>query len=84
LKGYIYDKWEWSKKSPVIHLDFAEIAYKTNEELERSLNMFLESIVESRSLGVEKSAPIQVKFVQIIEKLHEKAGESSNLGRRVR
>jgi hypothetical protein len=22
---YIYDKWEWSKANPVIHLDFAEI-----------------------------------------------------------
>jgi hypothetical protein len=27
---YIYDKWNWAKTNPVIHLDFAEIAYKTS------------------------------------------------------
>ncbi|MDR0723651.1 MAG: AAA family ATPase, partial [Endomicrobium sp.] len=30
---YIYDKWDWSKKYPVIHLDFTELSYKTAEEL---------------------------------------------------
>jgi hypothetical protein len=72
---YIYDKWDWSKTNPVIHLDFAEIGYKTNDELERSLNIFLDGIIGSQSLEVEKSAPIAVKFAQLIEKLHKKGGE---------
>ncbi|MDR2616947.1 MAG: AAA family ATPase [Endomicrobium sp.] len=37
---YIYDKWEWTKKYPVIHLDFAEIGYKNSDELEKSFNVF--------------------------------------------
>ncbi|MDR1474728.1 MAG: AAA family ATPase, partial [Endomicrobium sp.] len=66
---YIYDKWDWSKTNPVIHLDFAEIGYKTSDELERSFNIFLDGIIGSQSLEVEKSAPIPVKFAQLIEKL---------------
>jgi hypothetical protein len=72
---YIYDKWDWGKTNPIIHLDFTEIGYKSSDELGRSLNIFLDSIIESQSLVVERSAPIPVKFAELIEKLHKKAGE---------
>ncbi|MDR2437102.1 MAG: ATP-binding protein [Endomicrobium sp.] len=72
---YIYEKWDWSKTNPVIHLDFTEIGYKSSDELERSLNIFLDGIIESQSLVVEKSAPIPVKFAELIEKLQEKSGQ---------
>jgi hypothetical protein len=39
---YIYDKWDWSKKYPVIHLDFTELAaYDTSKKLENSLSDFI-------------------------------------------
>jgi hypothetical protein len=38
---YIYDKWDWSKTNPVIHLDFAELAYDTPQRLENSLSDFI-------------------------------------------
>ncbi|MDR3244949.1 MAG: AAA family ATPase, partial [Prevotellaceae bacterium] len=33
---YIYDKWNWGEKFPVIHLDFGEESYDTAEELKLS------------------------------------------------
>jgi hypothetical protein len=38
---YIWDKWDWTKKYPVIHLDFAELAYDTPERLKNSLSDFI-------------------------------------------
>ncbi|MCX8026410.1 MAG: AAA family ATPase, partial [Thermodesulfovibrionales bacterium] len=36
FKGlYIYDKWEWDKKYPVIHISFAEGIHKNRQELDR-------------------------------------------------
>ncbi|MDR2437190.1 MAG: AAA family ATPase [Endomicrobium sp.] len=72
---YIYDKWDWSKTNPVIHLDFTEIGYKSSDELERSLNIYLDGIIASQSLRVEKSAPIPVKFAEVIEKMHKVIGQ---------
>ena len=34
---YIYDKWDWDKSYPIVHLDFSVIAYSTTEELKLSL-----------------------------------------------
>jgi hypothetical protein len=72
---YIYDKWDWAKTNPVIHLDFAEIGYKNSDELERSFNVFLNNTAKSNGVNITNTAPIAVKFAELIEKLHEKAGE---------
>jgi hypothetical protein len=47
---YVYDKWDWTKTSPVIHLDFAEITYSTSEELKFSLNKFIELRAQEEEL----------------------------------
>ncbi|WP_299229841.1 AAA family ATPase, partial [Sulfurihydrogenibium sp.] len=43
FKGlYIYDKWDWSKKHPVIKIDFTEGNIKTPEDLKIKLTeMFI-------------------------------------------
>jgi len=38
---WIYDKWDWSKTSPVIHISFANIGVKT-KGLEEAINGALE------------------------------------------
>jgi hypothetical protein len=43
---YIYDKWDWVKHYPVIHLDFSELSYKTCEEVSTSLNIFLDELAK--------------------------------------
>jgi hypothetical protein len=34
------DKWDWTKKNPVIHLDLSKIQYAAVEQLEASLDRF--------------------------------------------
>jgi hypothetical protein len=51
------------------------MGYKTSDELERSLNIFLDEIVEGQNLKVKKTAPTPVKFAQLIRRLHEETGE---------
>jgi hypothetical protein len=76
FKGlYIYDKWDWSKTNPVIHLDFAEITYSTSEELKFSLNKLVEITGEKNEVTIDKELPLPMKFAQLIEKMHKKTGE---------
>jgi hypothetical protein len=70
---YIYDKWDWGRTHPVIHLDFAEIGYKTSNMLESSLLDFVNSEASKYAVTLTNSA-LPSRFAQLIEKLHEKAG----------
>jgi hypothetical protein len=72
---YIYDKWDWSKTYPVIHLDFAGMAYSSAEELKFSLSKFLELEAKRNNVEIDKELPLSMKFIQLIERLQEKAGE---------
>ena len=71
---YIYDKWDWSKTNPVIHLDFATIAYKTVEQLESSLLDFINSTANKYSVELNDNT-LPSRFAELIEKLSKKAGE---------
>ena len=71
---YIYDKWDWSKNYPVIHLDFGEIAYETPERLEVSLEDFVIEIADEYNITLKKSF-LNPKFGELIKKLHEKTGQ---------
>ncbi|MDR3306916.1 MAG: AAA family ATPase, partial [Endomicrobium sp.] len=72
---YIYDKWDWAKRNPVIHLDFAELTYSTAEELKFSLNKFVELTAEDNNLVIDKELTLSMKFAQLIEQLHKKDGK---------
>ena len=75
FKGlYIYNKWNWREKHPVIHLDFGDIAYKTPERLEISLEDFVIKIADKFNI-ILKSKFLNPKFSELIEKLHDKTGE---------
>ncbi|MDR3124328.1 MAG: AAA family ATPase, partial [Endomicrobium sp.] len=70
---YICDKWDWTKKYPVIHLDFTEIEYETGEQLKISLEKFLDDTATRESIKLEKTATrlINAKFAELIEKMHK-------------
>ncbi|MDR0609479.1 MAG: AAA family ATPase, partial [Planctomycetaceae bacterium] len=38
---YVYDKWDWNKKYPVIRIDWTLIKHGMPEEIERSLSLWL-------------------------------------------
>ncbi|MDR3124992.1 MAG: AAA family ATPase [Endomicrobium sp.] len=71
---YMCDKWNWSKKYPVIHLDFAEIDYTSVEELKKSLMDFINSTVINYNVSLTNST-LGSKFGQLIEQLHKASDE---------
>ncbi|MCL2116366.1 MAG: AAA family ATPase, partial [Methanobrevibacter sp.] len=72
---YIYDKWDWSKKHPVIHLDFGSRTTNSPEKLKLSLNKFLNDTAAENDLELEDIDLIADKFEELIKKLHAKTDE---------
>jgi hypothetical protein len=71
---YIYDKWDWAEQNPVIHLDFGGLAYRTIDELQLSLNFFVDSLATNYQLSL-KGVTLSNKFAELIEKLHQTTGQ---------
>jgi hypothetical protein len=71
---YIYDKWDWGKKYPVIKLDFSEIAYKSASILEISLLDFVNATADKYNVELSNRT-LPSRFAQLIEKLRKNAGE---------
>ena len=71
---YIHDKWDWSKKYPVIKFDFAEGMLKSRKDLDEKINeiLFLNE-VNLRVTTVNKS--ISGRFAALIKGAREKYGE---------
>ncbi len=73
FKGlYIYDKWNWNEKFPVIRVDFSQIDAETKENFKSSLIRALEDIEEELGInGCDKSLH-GVYFKEIIKKAYQK------------
>ncbi len=71
---FIYDKWDWTKKYPVIKLDFAGGEVRNREELDvRILNMLREN---GQRLGVRMdSTDLAGKFIDLISGVASKYGQ---------
>jgi hypothetical protein len=48
---YIYDKWDWTQRYPVIRIDWTDIKHFSKEEMEISLSMFLKH--QANKYGVQ-------------------------------
>ena len=70
---YIYNKWNWSEKFPVIHLDFGDIAYESTETLKLSLEDFIIEIADKYEIILKKRF-LNPKFSELIHRIHEKTG----------
>jgi hypothetical protein len=71
---YIYDKWDWSKKYPVIKFDFAEGMLKSRKDLDEKINEIL--FLNETNLGVTTvNKSISGRFAEIIKGAREKYGE---------
>ncbi|MDR3063088.1 MAG: AAA family ATPase, partial [Methanobrevibacter sp.] len=68
---YIYDKWDWDKKYPVLKIDFGSMAYKNSDQLEDSLFDFLNKT--SKKFKIELiSKTLPQRFGELIENINEK------------
>jgi len=71
---YIYDKWDWSKKYPVIKLDFAAGGGKSKEELNLRLSALLQQ--NKDRLGVQyDSLDLEDNFSKLISEVASKYGQ---------
>ncbi|MDR3048893.1 MAG: ATP-binding protein [Elusimicrobiota bacterium] len=70
---YIYDKWDWNKKYPVIRIDFGSGDYSSNEKLKDSLADFLKNYADKFNVILENSA-IPTRFAELIQKVSLSAG----------
>ena len=68
---YIYDKWDWENKHPVLKIDFSNRSYRTNKNLEKSLNYFLDKSAKEHGISLIAELTSD-KFEELIEKIHEK------------
>ena len=77
FKGlYIYDKWDWEIKYPVIHINFAEGLLKSRKELDKRIIDILR--VNQKRLGIESREIEDVTscFIELIDKAKDKHGQN--------
>jgi hypothetical protein len=65
----IYDKWDWSRKHPVIHLDWSGTSFSTIDEMELRYREFL--LRTAKDYGVEISSKIP-ELRALVEALFQK------------
>jgi Holliday junction resolvase-like predicted endonuclease len=71
---YIYDKWDWNKKYPIIRIDWTLISHKTSEEIEESLPLRLKMTARDHEITLLSKYASDC-FGELIEELHRKTGE---------
>jgi Predicted AAA-ATPase len=70
---WIEDKWDWSKKSPVIHVSFANMGFKT-EGLENAIHYELNELARHHNI-IFQGAAFNIRFRELIQGLFEQHGK---------
>ncbi|MDR1923042.1 MAG: AAA family ATPase, partial [Planctomycetaceae bacterium] len=71
---FIYDKWDWTQKYPVICIDWSNVKHSTTEEIEQSMPLFLKRIADAYKITLTSKYASDC-FLELIEQLHQKSGE---------
>ena len=72
---YIYDKWDWTRKHPVVRIDFGSKAYRSVELLNQSLSDSLRLVALDSGIELQ-SQTVPGKLEELIVKLHRQTGET--------
>ncbi|GHT43544.1 ATPase AAA [Bacteroidia bacterium] len=70
---YIYDKWDWTQRYPVIRIDWTNIEHNSKEEMERSMLSYLKQLANFHQL-IFISEYASDCFAELITLLHRKEG----------
>lgn len=70
---WIHDKWDWTKKYPVIHLSFDVMGYK-NIGLDKAIEHELNQIAQKHDI-VLTATNYEYQFRELIESLYQKKGK---------
>ena len=71
---WIVDKWDWTKKNPILHISFNVVPYET-KGLEVGLRDYLLKIYKKQHLEAHGEVDIKTLFFDLIEQLYERDGE---------
>ncbi len=71
---WIADKWDWTQKSPVIHISFLTVSYE-EQGLKEGLKAYLLDIYRAHKIRPVKDDNIKALFFDLIKKLHNKHGK---------
>jgi Predicted AAA-ATPase/PD-(D/E)XK nuclease superfamily len=71
---WIADKWDWTQKSPVIHISFLTVSYE-KQGLEAGLKAYLLDIYKENKIRPTKDDNIKSLFFDLIKKLSNKHGK---------
>ena len=71
---WILDKWDWTKRNPVLHISFLEIPYETYG-LEEGIRMYLMELYKTNKVRPSKNRDIKTLFTQLIKKIYDKQGQ---------
>jgi hypothetical protein len=71
---YIYDKWDWTKRHPVIRIDFGGLSYGNSDELKTSLLSFIDRTARNHQLSLRSTLLVD-KFYELIDSLHASTGQ---------
>jgi len=75
FKGlYIYDKWDWDRKYPVIKISFGSGEFRNPTLFEKTIFSFLRSIAEDYEITLTEDIN-SLRFRELIRKLHDKFNE---------
>ncbi|MCX8069319.1 MAG: ATP-binding protein, partial [Thermodesulfovibrionales bacterium] len=75
FKGlYIYDKWDWEKTYPVIHINFAKGEYSSSQDLKKRILKILGHNQKRLDIECEDTEDIAGCFDDLIELSKEKYG----------
>jgi Predicted AAA-ATPase/PD-(D/E)XK nuclease superfamily len=70
---WIHDKWDWSRRNPVLHFQFASMGFTTSG-LELALENACHRIAKEHQIVLETTS-YDNNFAELIEKTYEKQGK---------
>jgi hypothetical protein len=74
---WIYDKWDWTRKYPVIRIDWNSIPHATPDEMKKEYCYYMRNIaaqfVPQFKVVINSDSPSKC-FRELIEQLHRKSG----------
>jgi hypothetical protein len=71
---WIYDKWDWTEKNPVLHISFNLVDYE-DHGLKEGLRRTLMDFYKKYALVPSEDSSIKVLFADLIKQIHAQHGE---------
>jgi hypothetical protein len=72
FKGlFVYDKWDWDKKYPVIRIDFSKGVVKTKNELSQKIGAFIRQTGKDFHVKIQETGTSNA-FEELIRKCHDR------------